>query len=258
MPTHCQRLSVGAVLIAGLVAASAGRPAARAAQDILLPNARTIVDKYVTAMGGDQAFARVMSVHATGRIEIPQQGISGTADLMTARPNKSLLVVEIAGIGRIETGYDGKVGWNIDPQSGPVLATGDELTEMAETDWFDAPLRRGDHIKEMSTVDKSDFDGHPAYKVKIVFPSGREEFSYFDQQTGLDLGHEGKRATRMGSLPSTELFRDYKLFGDVKQATTIVVQVLGIEQVVHIDTCVYNTVAPTAFDLPPAIKALIK
>jgi hypothetical protein len=251
-------LSVAAVVIAGFVAASTGLPAARAAQDILLPNARTIVDKYVAAMGGDQAFARVISVHATGRIEIPQQGISGTADLMTARPNKSLLVVEIAGIGRIETGYDGKVGWNIDPQSGPTLATGDELTEMAETDWFDAPLRRNDHIKEMSTVDKADFDGHPAYKVKIVFPSGREEFSYFDQQTGLDLGHEGKRATRMGSLPSTELFRDYKLFGDVKQATTIVVRVLGIEQVVHIDTCVYNTVPSTAFDLPPAIKALIK
>jgi hypothetical protein len=62
----------------------------------------------------------------------------------------------------------------------------------------------------------------------------------------------------MGSLPSTEIFRDYKLFGEVKQATTIVVRVLGIEQVVHIDTCVYNTVAGNAFDPPPAIKALIK
>jgi hypothetical protein len=252
------RSSLGAIVVAGLVAASAGQPSARTAQEILLPNARTIVDRYVTAMGGDQAFARVQSVHAVGRIAIPQQGISGKADLVTARPNKSLLVVEIAGIGRIETGYDGKVGWNIDPQSGPTLELGDELTEMAETDWFDAPLRRNDHIKDMSTVDKEDFDGHPAYKVKIVFPSGREEFSYFDVATGLDLGYEGKRATRMGTLPSTEIFRDYKLFGDVKQATTIVVRVLGIEQVVSIDTCVYNTVAPTAFDLPPAIKALIK
>ena len=223
-----------------------------------LPNARTIVDRFVTVMGGEAAFARVTSIHATGRITIPQQGISGTADLLTARPNKSLLVVEIAGLGRIETGYDGKVGWNIDPQSGPMLATGDELTEMTETSWFDAPLRPSDHIREMATVDKTDFDTHQAYKVKVVYPSGREEFAYFDVETGLDLGREGKQATRMGSLPSTEIFRDYKLFGDVKQATTIVVRVLGIEQVVQIDTCVYNTVAPDAFDPPPAIKALIK
>jgi hypothetical protein len=252
------RASVGAAIIAGVLSATASLPSAHAGQEVILPNARTIVDRYVKAMGGDQAFAHVTSVHATGRIAVPQQGISGTADLITARPNKSLLVVEIAGIGRVETGFDGKVGWNIDPQAGPTLAVGDELTEMAETDWFDAPLRRADHIKEMSTVEKTDFDDHKAYKVKIVFPSGREEFSYFDVDTGLDLGHEGKRATRMGTLPSTEIFRDYKLFGEVKQATTVVVKVLGIEQVVSIDTCVYNTVPANAFDLPPAIKALVK
>jgi hypothetical protein len=255
------RPSVGVAVLIALVAVAFGRPGsakeARKGQ-ISLPNARTLVDHFVTAMGGETAFARVTSVHATGRIEISQQGISGSADLLTARPNKSLLVVEIAGIGRIETGYDGKVGWNIDPQSGPMLATGDELTEMAETNWFDAPLRPSDRIREMATVEKTAFDTHPAYKVKVVYPSGREEFAYFDVETGLDIGSEGKRATHMGSLPSTEMFRDYKLFGDVKQATTIVTRVLGIEQVVHIDTCVYNTVAPNAFDLPPAIKALVK
>jgi zinc protease len=244
-----------AAVVLALVVAPLGRSGSAQTP---LPTARSIVDRYVTAMGGEAAFAKVISVHATGRVEIPQQGISGTADVVTARPNKSRLVVEIAGIGRIETGYDGKVGWNIDPQSGPTLAVGDELVEMAETDWFDSPLREPDHVKEMTTVEKTTFDDRPAYKVRIVFPSGREEFSYFDVESGLDLGHEGKRATRMGSLPSTELFRDYKTFGDVKQATSIVARVLGLEQVVHIDTCVYNTVTPDAFDLPPAIKALIK
>ena len=255
------RASVGLAALVALVLVPLGRPGSAKENlevQLSLPNARTLVDHFVTAMGGEAAFARVTSVHATGRIDIPQQGISGSADLLTARPNKSLLVVEIAGLGRIETGYDGKVGWNIDPQSGPMLATGDELTEMTETNWFDAPLRPSDHIREMATVEKTDFDKHPAYKVKVVYPSGREEFDYFDVETGLDLGREGRRATRMGSLPATEIFRDYKLFGDVKQATTIVVRVLGIEQQVHIDTCVYNTVAPNAFDPPPAIKALIK
>jgi hypothetical protein len=255
------RRLLGVALLFVFVALPLGRSGsakeARAPQ-LSLPNARTIVDRFVTAMGGETAFGRVTSIHATGRIEILQQGMSGTADLMTARPNKSLLVVQMAGVGRIETGYDGKVGWNIDPQSGPMLATGDELTEMAETNWFDAPLRSNDHIREMATVEKTDFDNRPAYKIKIVYPSGREEFEYFDVETGMDLGSEGKHATHMGSLPSTEIFRDYKLFGDVKQATTIVSRVLGIEQVVHIDTCVYNTVAPNAFDPPPAIKALIK
>jgi hypothetical protein len=255
MSTSICRSAAGAAAIAALVVASSGRPVA--AQDSL-PAARVIVDRYVAAMGGEAAFAKVTSIHATGRVSIPQQGISGTADVQTARPNKARLVVEVAGIGHIETGYDGKVGWNIDPQSGPALAKGDELVEMGETNWFDAPLRKADHLREMTTVEKTAFDGHPAYKIHIVYPSGREEFAYFDVDSGLDLGHEGKKATPMGTLPSTEIFRDYKTFGDVKQATTIVARVLGIEQVVSIDTCVYNTVPPNAFDLPPAIKALIK
>lgn len=255
------RASVGVAVLVALIASPLGRAGLAKGPSqgqVELPNARTIVDRFVTAMGGETAFAKVLSIHATGRMEVPQQGIGGTADLMTARPNKSLLVVEIGGVGRVETGYDGKVGWNIDPQSGPMLAAGDELTQMAEENWFDAPLRPNDHIREMATVEKTDFDNRPAYKIKVVYPSGREEFEYFDVETGMDLGHEGKQATHMGSLPATEIFRDYKLFGDVKQATTIVVRVLGIEQVVHIDTCVYNTVATDAFDLPPAIKALIK
>ena len=254
--THARfRSAAGAAISAALVVLSSGRPVV--AQDAL-PSARAIVDRYVAAMGGEAAFAKVTSIHAVGTVRIPQQGISGTADVQTARPNKALLVIEVGGIGHIETGFDGKVGWNIDPQSGPKLATGDELAEMGETNWFDAPLRKTDHIREMTTVEKTAFDGHPAYKIRVVYPSGREEFAYFDVDSGLDLGHEGKRATPMGSLPSTEIFRDYKTFGDVKQATTIVARVLGLEQVVHIDTCVYNTVPPTAFDLPPAIKALVK
>lgn len=251
------RFALGSALAVSLWAVPYG--ASSTAQGLEpLPSARTVVDRFISAIGGQQAFATVNSVHATGTIEIAQQGISGTADLMTARPNKSLLVVDITGIGRIETGYDGKVGWNIDPQSGPALATGQELTEMAEEAWFDAPLRRPDQVKEMTTVEKTEFDHRPVYKLKIVFPSGREEFSYFDTETGLDLGHEGKRTTRMGTLPSIETFRDYKAFGGVKQATTIVDDVLGFQQVVHITTCVYNNVPADAFELPPAIKALIK
>src|SRR5579863_2945385 len=144
------RLSLGVVVLVAFVTVPLGRSgSAKEAGEpqLSLPNARTIVDHFVTAMGGETAFERVTSIHATGRIEIPQQGISGTADLLSARPNKSLLAVEMGGIGRIETGYDGKVGWNINPQSGPMLATGDELTEMAEMNWFDAPLRPNDHIR---------------------------------------------------------------------------------------------------------------
>jgi hypothetical protein len=65
-----------AAVVLALVALPLGRSGS--AQNAL-PTARSIVDRYVTAMGGEAAFAKVTSVHATGRVDIPQQGISGTA-----------------------------------------------------------------------------------------------------------------------------------------------------------------------------------
>src|ERR1700683_2390474 len=100
------RASVGIAVLVALIALPLGRPgsAKETGTQVELPNARTIVDRFVTAMGGEAAFARVTSIHGMGRMEIPQQGISGTADLMTARPNKSLLVVDTVSVGRTGTG----------------------------------------------------------------------------------------------------------------------------------------------------------
>jgi hypothetical protein len=245
-----------AILAIPMAAPLAWPAGVRAAQGEL-PTARVVVDRFIAAIGGVAAFDKVTSEHAIGTVSYPAGGQEGTIELYAARPNKSLLLVDLKGFGKFQTGYDGKVGWSIDPQSGPSVATGQMLSEMAEGAIFDSPMRKPDQIKEMTTVEKTIFEGHPAYKLRIVYPSGREEFSYFDVETALELGHEGKRTTAMGVLPSTELLRDYTQFGGLKQPATIVTRLMVLEQIAHFDSFEYNTVPATTFDLPPAIKALI-
>ncbi len=63
---------------------------------------------------------------------------------MAARPNKLLRKVEIPSVGHVESGYDGKVGWSIDPLAGPSLLTGRELSEIADDAWFDGTLHAPD------------------------------------------------------------------------------------------------------------------
>jgi hypothetical protein len=229
-----------------------------AAQDSALPSARSLVDRHMKAIGGAQAYAKVTSIHASGSLEIVGQAITGTVEILSARPAKLVLRVDINNVGKAEDGFDGKVGWEIDPLAGPSVLTGRRLSELKDDAFFDGPLHGPEHVKTMTTVAKTEFDKRPAYQVKVSYASGSEATEYFDPDTGLEMGSEASRQTSMGVLPVTSVVRDYKKFGDLLQATTLVQRGLGIEQVFHLTSFDYNAVPANAFEVPASIKPLIK
>lgn len=222
-----------------------------------LPAAAAIVARHVDAIGGAAAYKGVQSVHARGRLEIPAQGIVAAFELFTARPSQVLYRVTVPGVGRIENGYDGAIGWSDSPISGPEILTGRQLIEAAEDAWFDAPLRESSRIQELTTVEQTIFDGRPAYKVRVVFRTGREQMDYFDVETGLQIGSESERATPQGVVPTVNVLRNYQKFGNVMQPTTFVQRALGFEQVVTLTSCEYDSVAASVFAPPPAVTALL-
>ena len=235
-----------------------------ATQDAPLPSGREILAKHVKAIGGEGAYKAIKSVRATGRFEMPAQQISGDFMMMAARPNKQRVKVTVTGVGEIESGYDGKVGWRVDPIQGPAVLSGKELSEAADDAYFEGALYGADYAKEATTVGLEVFppkpatDGRPAYKVKLVLRSGNERFEYFDPQTGLQVGSESTRMTPQGPLPIVSILRDYRKFGAVMMPSGLVQRLMGIEQVVTVNNYEYDTVAADAFELPAVIKALIK
>jgi hypothetical protein len=228
-------------------------------QEAALPTARDIVARHVAAIGGEAAYRSVKSVRVRGRFELTGQNISANFEMVASRPNRLRLHADIPGIGVNESGYDGKVGWSLDPQTGPRLLTGRELDELAVDANFDATLHPADLFKELTTIGRTVFDGHPAYKVRAIFNSGVEQTEYFDTATGLQIGWEGSRQMgQLGVVPTTTTLRDYKKFGPLMQPTTTLQKALFIEQVLHLTSCEYDLVDDSAFALPAQIKALIK
>ena len=228
------------------------------AEQASLPSAQEILARQVAAIGGEAAWKAVASMHATGTFSLTAQALSGTIDMQAARPAKVRVVITLAGVGRVESGYDGKVGWSIDPLAGPSVLAGRELSEMADEAFFDSPLHGPEYIKEFVPVGRETFAQKNAYKVKVVFKSGTEQFEFFDVTSGLLLGFEGTRAMPMGVVPTTEIIEEYKEFGRLRLPTAVTQRALGFETQIRIATFEFDTVPPTAFDLPPAIKALIK
>jgi hypothetical protein len=242
-------------------------PALPAARQAALPTGRQVVDRHLAAVGGTAAFAKVKSIRMRGRLEIVGQRIGGDLELLSARPAKMLYRVQVPGIGRIETGYNGKIGWSVSPIAGPELMSGRQLTETAEEALFDAPLRAPNRVKQLTTSARTDFDGRPAYQVRVVFSSGTrqpdgsfihtEQTDYFDVETGFQIGSESTRVMPQGAVPTVSVLRDYKKFGPLMHPTTFIQRALGAEQLITITSCEYDVVPDSAFDPPPDVKALI-
>ena len=223
-----------------------------------LPSGASLVAKHMAAIGGADIIRTTSSMRATGITELPAQNMKGTFEMLSGRPAKSILRLELGGIGKAETGYNGTVGWMLDPMVGPSIVTGKQLEEMRNESHFDAVMHPPDLVKSMTTTAREQFDGRPAFKVHVVFVSGQERDEFFDVERGFLLGIEGDSQTPMGVVPVKVMLRDYKPFGALTHPGRLVQSAMGIEQHFVFETYEYNTVKPEAFDPPPIIRAMIK
>jgi hypothetical protein len=255
--TRIRRTRAPLGLWAALLTVS-GAHALVSASDQELPSGASLVAKHVAAIGGADAIRAISSMRATGVTELPMQGVKGSFEMMAGRPAKSVLRLELGGIGKAETGYNGTVGWSLDPMMGPSLVTGRQLQEMRNEAHFDAVLHPPELVKSMTTIARVEFDGRPAYKMHVVFVSGQERDEFFDVERGFLLGIEGESQTPMGVLPVKVMLRDYKPFGPLTHPGRLVQSAMSIEQHFVFSTYEYNTVKPEAFEPPALIRALIK
>jgi hypothetical protein len=252
------RRSLGRLSCALAVAFVVTQGAVPATQAQKVPTAREVVDRFVKASGGEAALQAIKSMRVKGTFSIVGQSLGGDLEMMSARPNKLLMRVSVPAIGTIEEGFDGKIGWSINPLEGPSLVTDRQLSERADEAWFDAELHKDDYVKEMSVVGRESLDKRDVYRVKVVTVRGNEQFELYDVDNGLQVAVEASRDTPLGIIPSVVLMKEYQKFGAVLMPTKVVQRVLGQEHVFVFTSYEFDSVPASTFDLPPTIKALIK
>lgn len=251
---HSNMLRFAAVAVVAAVSV----PAAAQQTSAITPGARAIVERHVTALGGAKSMASATSMRATGTLAMPAQGITGTVEIMAARPNRTLLKAVIAGIGTLESGFDGERGWTVDPITGPMLLTGKQLEQATFDAVFDGPFHDLTRYASLTAAGVETFDGRKTQRVNAVSTSGDVSAEYFDVETGLHAGSVSTRETAMGPIEVTSLVRDYRRTGDSLQAHQLVQKMMGVEQVITLERYEFNIVPAGAFAMPPAVKALIK
>jgi hypothetical protein len=220
-----------------------------------LPSARSILDGHVTAIGGRTALLGHSSRFAKGTLST--SGLSGGMEWYTAKPNKVVIKVALAGMGDATDGFDGTRGWRSSAITGPMLLTGKELEDRRLESDFYSELTHESRYASMTTIEQMEFEGRPCFKLRLVRKTGEEEFEFYDVETSLRAGSITNYESPMGRVPRTTVLGEYRKFGDLLHPTTLKIQGL-LQQVITITAIEYDKVPPSVFEMPPGLQAQVR
>jgi hypothetical protein len=224
-----------------------------------LKTGEAVLDRFVEATGGADAYGKVHNMHMQGFMAMPAMGIKGAMTIYSAEPNKISLSTEIAGVGKITEGGDGTNAWSFSAMQGPQLKKGDELADALRESWFHKETDWRSIYKSAELAGVEDVAGKPAYKLVLTPKSGPAETQYYDKESGLMIRHQSVRKTPFGEIPVDVAVSGYRTeCGTLKLPHSVVQSVAGQKIEMNIDSIECNVEIPAgAFQPPPEVKALI-
>lgn len=231
---------------------------AKEAASTELPTARAVIDRYIEVAGGKEAFLKHDSILIKGKTEVAGKELGGSMTLATKKPNKMALTVDLAGIA-IKTGFDGKVGWQLNPITGPSIMEGGELRDVSRQSDFFSILKDDKGFKSMENLGKTEFEGEECYKIKLVYADGGEITEYYSVKTGLQKGFVGSQESQLGTITATSVNEEHKKFGDLTLPSRVTQKMAGagLSQTMVVQSVEFDTVPDSMFEPPAEIKALL-
>ncbi len=204
--------------LAMAVAASAqeAKPKADAKPAEGMPSADQIIEKYVQAMGGKAALEKINSRVTKGTLEIPAAGMSGTVETYEKAPNKAITIVNLAGFGMIQDGFDGTRAWGDNPMTGLRDKSGMELANAKLEAELHKPLKIKQLYSAVTVKGKEKVGDKEAYVVEATPKEGSVEKWYFDTQTGLMIRTDVTQESPEGKIPTEVYIDEYKEFDGIK------------------------------------------
>ena len=230
-----------------------------AAKSEALPKAETILDRSIEVTGGKAAYEKRTSEITTGTMEFAAQGLKGAVMQYSAPPDKSYTVIELDGIGKIESGTIGGMAWDKNAMTGPHVKSGEEKTQALREATFNSSLNWRQLYPKVETVGVATVDGEECYKVLMTPAEGKPVTSYFQKKSGLAVKREMVAVNQMGEIQMEVIVSDYKDFGGILAPTKMINRAAGQEFMMTIQSVKTNEEIPAdKFDPPAEIKALLK
>ncbi len=227
--------------------------------DRKLPDAAAILDRYVEVTGGRAAYEKHHTEIMTGVIEFAAQGLKGKITRYSAPPDKEYSIVELDGIGSIETGISAGVAWEKSVLLGPRIKSGEEKDQALREAHFNTPIEWRNLYPQAIAVGTKTINGEDCYEVVLTPASGKPEHQFYSRRTGFLMRTSAVAASQMGDVDVEVDFEDYKSFGGVLLPTRSRQRAGSQELSITIDQVRVNEMLPAdRFDAPADIAAMLR
>jgi hypothetical protein len=214
-----------------------------------------VLDRYKQALGGVGAIQRVQWETVHGEIEAT--GISRKATFVYyAKGFKNLIKVTRPDGSEIQSGFDGATSWTITPQGASIDK--DTPVEAVRRDAdLQYPLHQPEYFNKLELAGLTDFEGHRCYWLHGTTHWGKDNNQFYDVDTGLLVGYRFQSDDHSGNVV-VATFAEYKNFGGPLVATRSTSRVGDRSQAFIYKSISYDPVPDSIFELPAAVKTLMK
>jgi len=197
----------------GTRSSSAAPPPQTAASE---PSVDQILEKYVQALGGQSAIEKLKTRIMKGSIQVRGTGEMGTVQVFQKAPDKGFALINVPSDGPTPRGFNGKVGWYVDPDEGLQDATAEDVAAMKREFDFYRPIRLKTLYPKMVFKGKETVGDRQTYVIEATAQDGAVGKMYFDTQSGLLLRDEAPYVTEDGKGVLQIDYEDYREVDGVK------------------------------------------
>lgn len=208
------------------------------------PEVQTIVDGYMEAIGGAEAWLKLESMEMKGKASM--QGMEFPFTMVTAQGDKMRQTVDIQGQKMIQA-YDGETAWMVAPFMGitePTPMPEDQAAEMKEQTFLPEFINAEERGFKIEAAEGKEVEGTPTYGLRVTNDEGLDHTYYFDTEYMIPImmATKVKQGPQAGTVVETfmsdyqeveglmtPMFMEVKIGGQTMQKITITEAKLNVE-----------------------------
>jgi len=207
------------------------------------------------ALGGVDAIKKMQSLTVHGEIEA--SGMKEKATFVYyGKPFKSLFEAKRPDGTEITTGFDGQVSWAVTPQGASIDKETPVEAVRRDAD-LQYALHQPDYFEKLELAGITEFEGHRCYWLHGTTHWGKDNNQFYDVESGLLRGYRFQ-ADDASKTVTVAIFDDYKNFGGPLVATTHTFRTGDHSQTLIFKSVSYEPLPDSMFELPAAVKALVR
>jgi len=177
-----------------------------------LPDVDQVLQRFVSVLGGEKELETIRTMTLRGTIDLPDFKANGTTLEYFKYPDHFVAVTDIQGHGSTKLVYDGREGWQVDPQNGLTQVTGADLADVRRRANIHWNLKLHEFYPNIQVKGRETVNNEDAWKLEASLKNSIFDF-FFSVKTGLLIRFDSDQHVPNGT--SSVSISDYRPVGKV-------------------------------------------